>query len=692
MEQFKWTLILMFLYANTVVCHAQTDFPEPQEYVLQNGLKVLYVEDQQRSTVSFLLKIEIVPVHERELAGVSELMGNLLLSGTNTNSKADIDQVIEFLGAQIQTTSDGFYASCPAQNAKEFLSILLQIVSESNFPIQEFDKVKAQMASSLVGSENDPEVISRRVGNVVRFKKGLPYGELVTEKSINNIQRRNVQVYYDQFYIPENAYLVVVGDLPVAEMIKTIRSTFSLWGPTTSDTTSADEQIMSLTNISEIKKYPQPPKQNHVVFVDVPGTQECMIDITYPIFLSPNDPNALSADLMNGILNRRLLEVFPDGILQNDSIDHSVTALQADEYIGSFSAKVKVQNAFADSAVNIILNEMERMIKGTVGKKEIKFVKETLTNKFTSSLEDPRVVSDLILERVLFDLQKDHYGTYLKRLDTISSGTIQAMASAFLKPSNAHIIVVGNKEEIANKHSKFADRSGIEYLDKNGDRYREKLQMPPTGITAQQVINDHYTALGGKSKLLARNAEKIVMTTEIDGSRVEITSYRKAPNKYLMTFTVDDRERSKKVYNGSKGVLIQEGRTMEPVDIDLAELSYEADMNFGIKYQQLSFDLSFVGISNVKGRPANKVRIITESGIPIEEYFDVETKLMVKRIEIKYTSQGQMKKVTYFEDHKEVDGILYPHTVTELFDKKRIYEVKSITLNEEMNDDLFLIP
>lgn len=683
---------------NISLSHAQIDQPvapihvvgleDIQEYLLTNGLRSFFLEDHNSSMISFRLKIDVVPVNEGELAGISAIMGDLLLSGTKGRSKEDIHQTVEALGAQIETNSEGFFASCPTQNAEELLALLAQIVSESTFPLDEFDKAKAQMASSLVGSENDPDVISRRVGDVVRFRKVLPYGVLITENSIQNIQRAHVQAYYKHYFIPENAYLVVVGDLPASEMFDNIQEAFSPWRNDTIRTTD-DELIASLTNIEEVKKYPKPPEQNNVVFVDMPSTQECMIDVTYPIFLIPNDPNSLSANIMNSILNKRLSDVFSD----NDRREHlnTYSSLRSDKYIGSFSAKVKVQNAIADSAVSAIIYEMERMINEQVDKKELRSSIDQLAGEFTSSLEDPRTATELILDQILFDLEDDHFETYLQRSDTISISTIQEMARMYLKPDHVQIIVVGDKEEVANKLSKFANRNGIEYLDKNGDRYREELQMPPAGKSAQQVINDHYLALGGKSKLLARNTEKIIMTTEIDGSPAELTSYRKAPNKYLMKITVDDAEQLKKIYNGSKGVLIKKGRTTELVDIDLDELSYEAAMNFGMNYAQLSFDLSFVGISNIKGRPANKVRIITESGIPIEEYFDVETKLLLKRIELKYSSDGQKKKVTYFEDYKEIDGLLYPHRVTELFDQKRIYEVKSITLNQELSDDLFLI-
>lgn len=682
----------MLVCANIVVSIAQNEFLEPQEFILSNGLKSLLVEDPNSSRISFELKIDVVPVNERDLAGLSEMTGMLLLSGTDTNSKAEIDQTCEILGAHIQTSPDGVYASCPTKNAEELLSLLARIIFKSNFPMEEFEKVKAQTASLLVGSENDLEVISQRVGDVVRYKKGIPYGVLVTKNSIDNIRREHVQAYYDQFFVPANAYLVVVGDLQASKMIGSIQSAFAEWVPNLIDATAVNEKVLSLSNISAVKKHPQPPKENHVVFVDMPATQECVIEVTYPIFLAPKDPEALSADLMNVVLSERLLNVFPEEIIRNDNFDNSVVALRADEYIGSFSAKVMVKNTFADVTVSIILDEMVRMISEKVDKKELKAAKELLAKEFTSSLEDLRTVSELLLDQVLYGLQEDHYRTYLQRLDTISISTIQAMASAYLKPHNAHIIVVGDKEEVANKLSKFADGSSIEYLDKNGDRYREELQMPPAGVGAQEVINEHYMALGGKSKLLARNTEKIVMTTEVDGISAKCTSYRKAPNKYLMMCNVDDTETLKKVYDGAKGVLIEEGRTKDLLDIDLDDLRHESDMNFGMNYPQLSFDLSFVGISNVKGRPANKIRIITEAGIPIEEYFDVETKLMVKRIEIKYTTEGLKKKVTYFDEYKEVDGILYAHTVTEILDQKQVYKIKSITLNEEIKDELFLIP
>ncbi len=677
----------------------ELNIAKPQIHILANGMTLLLVEDHREPIISFQLKIDAEPILEGEIAGLVDLFGELLLSGTTEMSSSDIAGRIESLGASIHVYSDGFYANSLKQNANELLTILHAISVDCNFPPEEFEKAKIRLLSGISTKENDPEDISKRVGDLLRFKSGHPYGLIPTEESVYRIHREHVKAYYDRFFVPENAYFVVVGDINSSEMLELVNRTFNdrsqqLEDLVIEENGSVDQLIGSLTKISELRKFPAPPKNNQVVFVGVSGAVESVIDISYPILLTPNDPNLLITQVMNNVLGSRALKVRLNKNYREDS-DYSYSAystMSADKFIGSFSAHASVPNNVTDTSITQILYEMQHMIEFNVNDEELEMVKKMMADRYMISRDDPKTIARQTLNTILYDLDPDYYQGYLMRLDTTSVAAVRAMAINYLKPKNAHILIVGDKEEVANNVSKFADHSGIRFLDKHGKRYREEMELPPPGVKADHVINDYLAAIGGRSRLIARRSEVIIMTTEINGELVNYTMYRKYPNKYMARMTLNGNELEKVIYNGIRGVSSKGGQTSELVDVELDELGYEADMNFNMSYQQLSFDVRLIGVTKVKGKEAYKIHITTGSGIPIIEYYDIKTKLKLKMVELEYTEDGKKTITTYFDDHRSAQGILYPHTITQFADQKLVFKVQSIELDQDLSDDLFFIP
>jgi predicted Zn-dependent peptidase len=259
-----------------------------QFYTLENGLKVIVVENHKLPTVSYSLELDIDPVKEGSKAGAAGFAGDLMSSGTNSKNKDQIASSVDFIGAQFSTSSTNLYGSCLTKHAESLLEIMSDVLTHPVFPAEELEKLRKQALSGLESEKTDPNSISTRIGNQVKYGKNHPYGENTTEESIQGITREDLVAYYSTYFKPNVAYLVIVGDIKPEVAKAQAEKYFGSW---------TKGEVPS-------KKFrtPKAPEGNEVVFVPLTGAVQSVIDITYPIELMPASQDALVAGVLNNVL------------------------------------------------------------------------------------------------------------------------------------------------------------------------------------------------------------------------------------------------------------------------------------------------------------------------------------------------------------------------------------------------------
>src|SRR6056297_4150205 len=151
---------------------------------LDNGLKIIVVENHKLPRVSFQLFVDTDPIVEGEEAGFVSMTGDLLSTGTENRTKAEIDESIDFIGANLSTSSRGAFGSCLTQHKRTLLDIMSDVVLNPAFPEDEFDKLKTQTLSGIASSKNNPDAIASNIRSQVNFGKDHPYGEFPTETTV----------------------------------------------------------------------------------------------------------------------------------------------------------------------------------------------------------------------------------------------------------------------------------------------------------------------------------------------------------------------------------------------------------------------------------------------------------------------------------------------------------------------------
>jgi len=437
---------------------------------------------------------------------------------------------------------------------------------------------------------------------------------------------------------------------------------------------------------------PALPDSTKVAFVNKTGAVQSIIDITYPVDLKPGPPNAIRARLTNSILGAGS---FGSRLFQNIREDKgysygAYSTLSNDEHVGYFSAGAAVRNAVTDSAITQFLLEMNRMRREKVTDAELSQFKNILTGSFARSLEQPGTIAQFALNIARYKLPKDYYATYLQKLSAITADDVLAMASQYINPAKAYIVVVGDKSAVAEKLKPFAAKGEIDYYDMYGNKIQVISTAVSGNLTAPQVIEKYVQAIGGKEKLDAVKDVTMKMTAEVANmGSIETILKQKAPNKLLTSTTMGGMVMQEQKFDGTKGVNAQMGQKQAIEGKELESLKAQATLFSESKYAEMGYTLTLKGVEQVEGKNAYQIEAVSSSGDKLTEFYDVATGLKIRSVQV----EGGTTVVSDYADYKEVNGVKFPHTlsISGLAPFPLKFTVQSIEVNKGIDDAVFAV-
>jgi zinc protease len=608
-----------------------------QMATLPNGMKLVVVENHKLPRVSYNINLDIDPLFEGDRAGYAMLSGELMKAGTKTRSKAQIDESVDFMGASLSTSSGGVFGSCLVKHSEEFLALMSDVVLNPTFPAEELEKSRKQQLSNLANEKTDPNSMSDKIGNVMKYGPTHPYGEFMTEASLKAITTDDLFNYYHDFFRPNVAYLVVVGDITFQKAQEQATKYFGTW---------TEKKVRDLGYTTPLE-----PQGNVVAFVPLAGAVQSVIDVTYPVDLKPGTQDAIVASVLNNVLGG---SGFQARLMQNLREDKAYTygaysSISPDEVIGSFSAGASVRNAVTDSAVTEILFEMERLVNEPVADSTLQTVKNIMTGSFARSLERPQTIANFALNIEKYKLPKDFYETYLQKLNAVTVADVQAMAKRVLRPANAYITVVGNRE-VADKLSKFSADGKVNIVNADGTPYSD-IKPAPDGVTAQTVIDAYLNAVGGKDAMALIKSYEMIGEMKMGPMALSINMKVKDNAKMLNVITMNGNEMMKQVLDGAKGINVQMGnkKAMEPNDI--LDLQMQMDLMVEANYAKYGAKAVLKGIGKVDEEEAYIMEVTKSAGDVSTDYYSVKTGLKLMSTSMEGEGENAVLSETRYTDY-----------------------------------------
>ena len=649
---------------------------KPKEFKLKNGIRVLVVENHKLPRINYSLRFDRNPIVEGEKAGVISLLGSMLGNGTKNISKDDFNEEVDFLGAVINVSFGSGFAFTLTKNNERVLDLFSDAIINPLLTEEEFEKEKEKLIEGLKAQKKDIDAISGRVGDALSYGKSHAYGEFITEQTINNISFQDILDFHAKYFIPNNVYIVVIGDINYKEVKSLISKKFGVWkkGKAINDPQPILTDNVALTEIN---------------FIDLPTATQSAIQVTNNVNLKMTNEDYFAALMANDILGGGGEGYLFKNLREDKGYTYGAySSLGSNRYgVSKFRAGAKVRNMVTDSAVSEIIKEISRIRLEKVDSELLKNAKAKYVGSFIRNAENPQTIAGYALNIKINNLPSDYYETYLENINSVSEADVKKAANKYFKIANTRIIVVGKGSDVV------ANLEEVGFPINFYDQFANPIAKPifnkaiPDGLTAYDVIDRYLNVIGGRDKLESVNT--LITNGELElpagtPQQVILSVKQKMPNmesvkqKVLMGGQV--------VMEGGQSFDGETGYIQGPqgrMDMDDETISKKKTVQ-GI-FEELYYSvkqLELVNISNVDGDDAYKIKIMDGADISYR-YYSISKGYLLS---VESEDKNKNVNTTNYSDFRTVDGIIFPFKL-ELQGQK--ISISEIIVNQEIKDSSF---
>jgi zinc protease len=649
---------------------------KPVTFVLENGLKVLVVENNKLPRVSYNLTLDNTPFAEGSKKGVTDLVSSMIGNATESISKDKFNEEIDFLGANINFYESGASANGLSRYSARILELLADGALNPLFTQEDFDAERAKLIEGLKSDEKSASAIAGRVQNVLTYGKEHYNGEFTSEETLKNVTLQDVINHYNTYFVPANAYLVVIGDVKTKDVKKKVEE---LFGADVWKTASAPNLTYN---------DPKDLQYSQINFVDVPNAVQSEIAMINLSKLKMTDKDYFAAILANQILGgggegRLFLNLRE----KHGWTYGSYSNLGASKYISKFSSTASVRNAVTDSAVVEIFNELRKIRTDLVSEEDLKNAKAKYIGNFVMQIEKPATIARYALNIKTLGLPEDFYENYVKNINAVTPEDVRNAAKKYFLADNTRVVIVGKAADVLPGLEAMSakEKMPIFYFDKYGSKVDKPVVKKdiPAGVTAQSIVKNYIDAVGGEKALKAVKTILVSAKGTIQGQSLDMVS--KISNKGMSTSNISMGGMSmmKQVIGDKSGYQTVQGQKKAIEGEELVKEKKDA-----VPFVELSFlsDKTIVlsGIESLNGQDAYAVQVGTT-----KYFYDVKTGLRVATESESGEGAQKRKTMTYYADYVEVKGVKFPYKTTMDVGMPLEFITQDVKINEGVTDKDF---
>lgn len=618
----------------------------PVKFTLANGLKVFVVKNTKLPKVTATLALDVDGFKEGDKAGLADMSGQLLKRGTTTKSKVELDEAVEFLGGSLSTSSQYASVSSLKNNFPKLIELLSEVILHPALKADELEKVRKQTLSSIESSKDNADAISNNVMKKLVYGANHPFGEITTTKTVKAVNVEDVKNFVKTYWIPNNAYLVFVGDIEPATAKSLAEKNFGAW--------------TKGTFTQPIYDKPAIPSATYVAIVDRPASVQSVVAVASTVNLTKGSPIDIPSNVMNNILGGG----FSGRLFANLREKHGFTygaysSLSSSKQIGIFSAEASVRNEKTDSSIQEILNELNLIRTTKVGDTELSRMKNYLAGGFARSLENPITIANFALAIARNNLPEDYYQKYLTNLAAVDAQKVQEVANSLLNPSKMHIVIVGNAKQIAKGLEKYGP---VKYFDIEGNETAAPTEVKAdASLTPTLLMEKVITAIGSKESLSNLKDVQLKGTASLMGQTLEMKQTIIIPGNSVTTMSMGGMALMRQAVVEGKYSVTQQGQEA-PITEDIKEgLDESAALAPEQLYLSKGYGIKIVGAEKVNGNDAIDVEITTPSKKVSHRFYDAKTFLLVKTSKSEEVpGRGTMTQQQFFSGYQTINGLQIP--------------------------------
>ena len=414
--------------------------PPVVERTLPNGLRMLVVEHHELPIADFMLLVgtggEADPAGK---PGVATLVASMLQEGTTTRSALEIAAQEATLGASV-SSGGGWDVSrvmlhTPTAQLDSALALFADVALSPSFPPEELERLRQQRLTSLLQLRDRGPAIADRAYAAILYGSDHPYGRPLggTEEATEATTREDLERFYRSHYRPNNATLIVVGDVQPADIESRIARLFGGW----------ERGEVPRPTYSEV-----PASAGTTVYlIDKPGAPQSSVRIgTIGVPRSTTDYFALQ--VMNTILGGSFTSRLNQNLRETRGYTYGAgSGFDMRREAGPFTARAEVTGTKTDSSLIEFMKELRGMLD-TVPQRELEKAKRYLQLGLPADFETTTDIGFRLAPLATYGLPLDFYNSYVQRIEDVTQADVQRVARRYIDPSRLAIVIVGDRASV----------------------------------------------------------------------------------------------------------------------------------------------------------------------------------------------------------------------------------------------------
>jgi zinc protease len=389
-----------------------------RKVTLPNGLTVVVSEKHKLPVVHINVRIRAGAAHDPEdKAGLADLTARLLNKGTMQRTASDIADEVDFLGARLDASAGGTGSTAS-------LALLAKDVERG--------QMLAQIQQRRV---NPPKVVSETFRDMLYAKHPLHRPTSGYQQTVSQLSRDDVVAFHQQFYVPNNVIVVMVGDLPEDKMVELLQRYLGGWQAGTSPPPVLPQPT------------PLQGKQVHIVDMDV---NQSYLQFGH-LGVRRADPEFAAIRAMNYMLGGGgFVSRLTRSIREEQGLAYSVFS----EFVGGsqgpgfFVAGLQTRIDTTSQALNSLFTVLEGMKRQPVSPDELTDMKLYFEGSLPRRAETYGQVAELLVDREFFDLPDGYWESEIRRIQQLTAQDIQRLAQRYLDTENFVLALVSKRERL----------------------------------------------------------------------------------------------------------------------------------------------------------------------------------------------------------------------------------------------------
>ncbi len=409
--------------------------PEAQEKTLANGLRVIVARRPGLPLVAANLGIAAGGSFDPTgRAGLASITAELTTRGTATRSATDISRQVESLGASLSAGSgadaSGLSAFTVANQASEVLAIMADVAQNPAFQEEELERVRQEVLDSLTVSLRQPGTVGRYAMTRRLFGDG-PYGKTPSPNSIAALTREDAAQFHATWWRPDNALLVITGDVSAEEGFRLAEAAFGGW--------VKPEAALPAQPEGSAGAGAQVP-----LVIDIPriGQAAVLMGSVGPSRTAEDYfPTLVANDVLGGGYSARLnAEIrIKRGLSYGARSD-----LPSRKFGAPIVAAAQTRNDAVPQVVELLSGELRRLGSTPIPAEELANRKAVLIGGFGRSVETVGGLAGQLSELAQFGLPLEKLQGFGKDVEGVTAEQAAAAAKAHFDPGKASVVVVGD--------------------------------------------------------------------------------------------------------------------------------------------------------------------------------------------------------------------------------------------------------